>query len=280
LRFDDVQLMADEGHRLGSSVMSTALRLSGVGLVRDDVTILDGVDWEVAPHERWIVLGPNGSGKTTLMRVAGLYLHPSRGEVEVLGERLGRVDVRRLRTRIGFVSAAFAAMLRDGVTAADVVMTAEHAALETWWHTYGDSDRSRAVELLDRMGAGPLADRPFGALSSGERQRVLLARSLWRDPGLVLLDEPTAGLDLGAREDLVSRLAGLAADPTTPATVLVTHHVEEIPAGFTHGLVLDRGRVVAAGRLDEVLSAGLLSDVFGLPLALDRRRGRYAARAR
>jgi iron complex transport system ATP-binding protein len=260
--------------------MSMALRLSGVGLVRDDVTILDGVDWEVAPHERWIVLGPNGSGKTTLMRVAGLYLHPSRGEVEVLGERLGRVDVRRLRTRVGFVSAAFAAMLRDGVTAADVVMTAEHAALETWWHTYGDSDRSRAVELLDRMGARPLADRPFGALSSGERQRVLLARSLWRDPGLVLLDEPTAGLDLGAREDLVSRLAGLAADPTTPATVLVTHHVEEIPAGFTHGLVLDRGRVAAAGRLDEVLSAGLLSDVFGLPLALDRRHGRYAARAR
>jgi iron complex transport system ATP-binding protein len=260
--------------------MPWALRLSGVGLVRDGVTILDGVDWEVAPHERWIVLGPNGSGKTTLMRIAGLYLHPSRGEVEVLGERLGRVDVRRLRTRIGLVSAAFAAMLREGVTAADVVMTAEHAALETWWHTYEESDRTRAVELLDRLGAGPLAHRPFGALSSGERQRVLLARSLWGNPGLVLLDEPTAGLDLGAREDLVGRLGRLAADPTTPATVLVTHHVEEIPAGFTHVLLLDRGRVAAAGPLDDVLSAEVLSAVFGLRLALDRRDGRYAARAR
>jgi iron complex transport system ATP-binding protein len=260
--------------------MSWALRLSGVGLVREDVTILDGVVWEVAPHERWIVLGPNGSGKTTLMRIAGLYLHPSRGEVEVLGERLGRVDVRRLRTRIGLVSAAFAAMLRDGVTAAEVVMTAQHAALETWWHSYGDADRAHALELLERMGARLLADRPFGALSSGERQRVLLARSLWGEPGLVLLDEPTAGLDLGAREDLVGRLGGLAADPMTPATVLVTHHVEEIPAGFTHVLLLDRGRVVASGPLDEVLTAELLSGVFGLALALDRRDGRYAARAR
>src|SRR4029453_11860464 len=173
--------------------MSWALRLSGVGLVREDVTILDGVVWEVAPHERWIVLGPNGSGKTTLMRIAGVHL-------------------RRLRTRIGLVSAAFAAMLRDGVTAAEVVMTAQHAALETWWHSYGDADRAHALELLERMGARPLADRPFGALSSGERQRVLLARSLWGEPGLVLLDEPTAGLDLGAREDLVGRLGGGGAE--------------------------------------------------------------------
>jgi iron complex transport system ATP-binding protein len=256
-----------------------ALRLSGVSVVRGDVTILDAVDWDVADHERWIVLGPNGSGKTTLMRVAGLYLHPSRGDVEVLGERLGRVDVRRHRTRIGLVSAAFAAMLRPEVTAAEVVMTARHAALETWWHTYDESDRSHALELLDRMGAAPLADRPFGALSSGERQRVLLARSLWGHPGLVLLDEPTAGLDLGAREDLVGRLGGLAADRSTPATVLVTHHVEEIPAGFTHVLLLDRGRVAASGPLDRVLTADSLSAVFGVRLALDRRDGRYAARA-
>src|SRR5512132_372458 len=251
--------------------MSSALPLSGVGLVRDDVTILEGIDWEVAPHERWIVLGPNGSGKTTLMRVAGLYLHPSRGVVEVLGERLGRVDVRRLRTRIGLVSAAFAAMLRDGVTAVEVVMTAEHAALETWWHSYEDADRAHALELLERMGARPLADRPFGALSSGERQRVLLARSLWGDPGLVLLDEPTAGLDLGAREDLLGRLSALAADPTTPPTVLVTHHVEEIPAGFTHALLLAGGRVAGCGPIDAVITAGALSAVFGLPLDLDRR---------
>ena len=258
---------------------TAVVRLSGVGLVRDGVTILDGVDWVVAPHERWIVLGPNGSGKTTLMRIAGLYLHPSRGEVEVLGERLGRVDVRQLRTRIGLVSPALAAMLRPDVTAAEVVITARFAALETWWHTYDPADRDHALELLDRLGARALADRAFGVLSSGERQRVLLARSLWGEPGLVLLDEPTAGLDLGAREDLVRRLSGLAADPTTPATVLVTHHVEEIPAGFTHGLLLAGGRVAAAGPLDEVLSAETLSAVFGVALALDRRDGRYAARA-
>jgi iron complex transport system ATP-binding protein len=248
-------------------------------VVRDGVTILDDVDWEVAAHERWVVLGPNGSGKTTLMRIAGLYLQPSRGEVEVLGGSLGRVDVRRHRTRIGLVSPAFAAMLRQEVTAGEVVMTARHAALETWWHAYDDADRAHAGDLLRRLGAGELADRPFGALSSGERQRVLLARSLWGDPGLVLLDEPTAGLDLGAREDLLTRLAGLAGDPATPATVLVTHHVEEIPVGFTHALLLSRGRVAAAGPLAQVLTSEALSSVFGLALALDHRDGRYSARA-
>jgi iron complex transport system ATP-binding protein len=226
-----------------------------------------------------VILGPNGSGKTTLLRVASLYLHPSRGEVEVLGHRWGQVDVRRLRTRIGFVSPALAGMLRPQVTAAEVVMAAREAALETWWHAYGPEDRARADTLLDRLGAAAVADRPFGALSSGERQRVLLARSLWDDPGLVLLDEPTAGLDLGAREDVVARLAALADDPATPATVLVTHHVEEVPAGFTHALLVGEGRVVAAGPLDEVLTAEALSDLFGLRLALDRRGGRFAARA-
>jgi iron complex transport system ATP-binding protein len=258
---------------------SPALRLSGVRLVRGDTTILDGIDWTVRRGDRWVILGPNGSGKTTLLRIAGLYLHPSRGEVEVLGHRLGRVDVRRLRTEIGLVSPALAGMLRDEVTAVDVVMAAREAALETWWHAYGDADRAHALELLHRVGAAHTADRAFGALSSGERQRVLLARSLWGDPGLVLLDEPTAGLDLGAREDLIGRLRALADDPATPPTVLVTHHVEEIPAGFTHGLLLRGGRIVTCGPLDDVLTAEALSEAFGLPLAVDRRDGRYAARA-
>ena len=197
----------------------------------------------------------------------------------MLGARLGRIDVRRHRTRIGLVSPAFADLLRADVTALDVVMTAREAALEAWWHSYGDDDRAAARALLARTGAEALAERTFGTLSSGERQRVLLARSLWGDPGLVLLDEPTAGLDLGAREDLVGRLAGLAADPATPPTVLVTHHVEEIPAGFTHALLLRDGRVVARGPIGDVLDAEPLSATFGLPLALDRRDGRYAARA-
>ncbi len=258
---------------------SDALRLSGVGVVRPPATLLAGIDWTVGPGERWVLLGPNGSGKTTLIRLASLYLHPSTGTVDVLGHRLGRVDVRRLRRRIGLVSPAFADMLRPEITAIDAVMTAREAALEPWWHHYGAEDRRNAAALLDRMGAAGLIDRTFGTLSSGERQRVLLARSLWGGPGLVLLDEPTAGLDLGAREDLIGRLAHLADDPATPPTVLVTHHVEEIPPGFTHALLLREGRVMAAGPLDDVLTARALSDLFGLPLALDRRDGRFAARA-
>jgi iron complex transport system ATP-binding protein len=259
------------------------LRLEAVRVVAagdgEPVVLLDGLDWSVRPGERWVVLGPNGAGKTTLLRVASLHLHPTAGRVEVLGHQLGRVDVRRLRRHIGLVSPALADVLRPDIPALDVVMSAREAALETWWHTYGPEDRARARELLARTGTAHLADRRFGALSSGERQRVLLARSLWGDPGLVLLDEPTAGLDLGGREELIARLAALAHDPATPPTVLVTHHVEEIPPGFTHALLLQGGRAVAAGPLDEVLTAEALGRLFGVRLVLDRRDGRWAARA-
>jgi iron complex transport system ATP-binding protein len=257
---------------------SIALRLAGVSVVVDRTPILRDVDWTVARDQRWVVLGPNGAGKTTLLRLASLYLHPSTGTVDVLGQRLGRTDVRRLRTRIGLVSPALAGMLRDAVTAAEVVMSAREAALETWWHEYGDKDRAAALALLERLGVASLADRSFGALSSGERQRVLLARALWGDPGLVLYDEPTAGLDLGAREDLIARLADLAADPATPPLILVTHHVEEIPPGFTHALLVGDGRIAAQGPLVSVLTAPALSSLFGVRLALDHRDGRYAAR--
>ncbi|MBN2624380.1 MAG: ATP-binding cassette domain-containing protein [Acidimicrobiales bacterium] len=260
-------------------VADRALHLAGVSVHRPPTTLLDGVDWSVHTGERWVVLGPNGSGKTTLMRIASLYLHPSTGSVEVLGERLGRTDVRRLRTRIGLVSAAFADLLRPDVNAVDAVMSAREAALETWWHSYGRDDRDAALALLERTGAAQLADRAFGTLSSGERQRVLLARSLWGDPGLVLLDEPAAGLDLGAREDLVARLTWLAGDEATPPTVLVTHHVEEVPPGFTHALLLRAGRVQAAGAIGDVLTADALSQTFGLAVHLDHRDGRYTARA-
>jgi iron complex transport system ATP-binding protein len=254
-----------------------ALSLLGIRLVRDGNLILDGIDWEVAPGERWVVLGPNGSGKTTLLRVASLYMHPSAGVVRVLGAELGRVDIRSHRRSIGLVSMALADLLRPTIDALSVVVTARHGALETWWHDYTDEDRARALGWLERMGCGPLAAREFGTLSSGERQRVQLARTLMAEPGLLLLDEPMAGLDLGGREDLIGRLAGLALDPATPPTVLVTHHVDEIPPGFTHALLLRSGRIVAAGPLGDVLTAEQLSACFDLPLHLERRGARYFA---
>jgi iron complex transport system ATP-binding protein len=259
---------------------ATALELRGVRVVRDGRAILDGVDWTVHEHERWVVLGRNGSGKTTMLRIASCYMHPTAGTVDVLGHRLGRVDVRQLRARIGLTSAALADQLRPNLDALDVVMTAKYAALEPWWHTYTDDDRKRAATLLDRLGVGGLAERDFGTLSSGERQRVLLARTLMTDPGLVLLDEPNAGLDLGGREELVAALAALAGDPDSPPSILVTHHVDEIPPGFTHLLLLREGRVHAAGPIDTTLTAEHLSATFGLPLALERRNGRFSAFAR
>src|SRR5687768_11978237 len=241
--------------------------------------ILAGVDWEVGPGERWVVLGANGSGKTSLLRLAGGWIFPTRGTVDVLGHRLGRVDVRTLRRRLGYASGALTSMLRPGVTAREVVMAAKHAALETWWHAYDDSDRERAGVLLDRMGCGHLADRAVVTASDGERQRVQLARTLMVDPDLLLLDEPTAGLDLGGREALVARLADLAADPHGPATVLVTHHTEEIPPGFTHALLLRKGRVLSAGPLDDTVTAAALSACFDTTVTLERRNGRFIALA-
>ena len=239
--------------------------------------VLVGIDWEVRAGDRWVVLGPNGSGKTSLLRLAGGWIFPTTGEVDVLGHRLGQVDVRQLRRRLGYASGALGAMLRPGVTADDVVMTAKHAALEAWWHRYDQADRARARALLERMGCGHLVGRPMATASDGERQRVQLARTLMIEPDLLLLDEPTAGLDFGGREALVSRLAELARDPTAPTTVLVTHHVEEIPPGFTHALLMRAGEVLKAGPLDATLTAEVLSACFGLPVALERRAGRFLA---
>ncbi len=256
-----------------------ALQLTDVSVVRDGRAILDEVTLTIGAGERWVVLGRNGSGKTTLVRVASLMLHPTAGEVTVLGERLGRTDVRELRTRLGIVSASLADQLRPSLRAEEVVRCGIHAALEPWWHTYSGAATERAVAMLERMGCGGLADHTFGTLSSGERQRVMLARTLITAPGLLLLDEPCAGLDLGGREELVASLAALAADAAAPPVVLVTHHVEEIPPGFTHVLLLRDGRVAAAGPLEETLTAAALSECFGLAVALERRGDRWTAAA-
>ncbi|WCO68927.1 ATP-binding cassette domain-containing protein [Iamia majanohamensis] len=257
-----------------------ALALRGVGVTRSGKGLLADVDWTVGSGERWVLLGPNGSGKTTLVRVAGLWLRPTTGSVAVAGEVSGRTDIRTLRGRIGLTSSALADSLRSDVDALDVVMTGRRAALEAWWHRWTDADRDAARAEMARVGAEHLAGRHFGTLSSGERQRVLLARALAGDPVLLLLDEPAAGLDLGAREDLVDRLGALAGDPTTAPMVLVTHHAEEIPPGITHALLLREGRVVAAGPADEVLADGPMSAAFGLDLEVTRTDGRTTARRR
>ena len=258
--------------------MTAALAFRAVTLCFDPgEPVLAGVDWHVDPGERWVVLGANGSGKTSLLRLAGGWLFPTSGAVEILGHTLGRVDVRRLRRRIGFASGSLTARLRPGVTADEVVMTAKNAALESWWHHYEDADRDRAADLLARVGCAHLAGRPITTASDGERQRVQLARTLMVEPDLLLLDEPTAGLDLGGREALVDRLAAVASDPAAPPTVLVTHHVEEIPPGFTHALLLHGGRVLAAGPLEETLDAKTLSTCFGVPVTVERRAGRWLA---
>jgi iron complex transport system ATP-binding protein len=256
------------------------LRCEGVSLVLDGAQILAGVDWTVGPREHWIVLGANGAGKTTLLRIAALYQHPTTGTVEVLGRRLGRTDVRTLRERIAFSSPALAARLEPSMTAAEVVMTARFAALAPWWHRYTDADRARSHDLLDEWRCAPLASHSFQTLSAGERQRVLLARMLMNEPGIALLDEPTAGLDIGGREELVADLTAWAHDETRPPMVLVTHHLEEIPPGFTHALILKRGAALATGPLNETVTSDVLSDAFQLKLEVEEREGRYTARLR
>ena len=260
--------------------MAPVLELAGVTVRRGGATLLDDVDWTVEEDERWIVLGPNGAGKTTLLQIASAQLHPTTGVAGLLGEVLGTVDVFELRPRIGLTSAALAERIPRQEPVHDVVVSASYSVLGRWREEYHALDHQRAAALLDELGVGRLADRTFGTLSEGERKRVQIARALMTDPELLLLDEPAAGLDLGGREDLVSTLSVLAADEEAPAVVLVSHHVEEIPPGFTHVLMLREGRVVVSGPLERVLTEETLSETFGMALQLEHADGRWAARRR
>jgi len=259
--------------------MSDVLHFSRVSVLRDGATLIDRLDWDVAEGDRWVVLGPNGAGKTTLLQLASAHLHPSRGTAVILGETLGAVDVFELRPRIGLSSAALAERLPGREKVRDVVLTASYAVVGRWREAYEDMDAGRADELLSALGVAQLADRRYGTLSEGERKRVQIARALMTDPELMLLDEPAAGLDLGGREDLVRRLGLIAQDEDAPALVLVTHHVEEIPVGFTHALLLKDGRVVSAGPIAEALTTATLADCFGIALELTRTGNRWTARA-
>ena len=249
-----------------------------VSLRRGGQVLVGPVTWSVELDERWVVVGPNGAGKTSLLRIAAAMEHPSSGTAYVLGERLGRVDMSELRARVGLSSSALSLRVPDGEVVRDLVVSAGYAVLGRWREKYDDVDYAQAIDMLESVGAEHLAERTYETLSEGERKRVLIARSLMTDPELLLLDEPAAGLDLGGREELVARLADLAADPDAPAIVLVTHHVEEIPQGFTHCMILSEGRVVDAGLLPDVLTAANLSTAFGQSIALDVIDGRYFAR--
>lgn len=257
--------------------LSPVLKMSGVGRTIDGRAILRDVDWTVTPGQHWVVLGANGSGKTTLARIASLRLHPSTGSVSVLGVELGRADIRPLLSHIGYAAAALADQLRPELPCSDVVMTAKHGALEPWWHTYEEADRAQALASLDKVGVSSLADQRFGSCSSGEKQRVLIARALMTNPSLVILDEPTAALDLGGREEFVATLDRLASLPDAAPMVLITHHVDEIPATFTHALLMADGAPVAHGPIEEIVTAERLSSAFGVHLSVERRHGRYWA---
>jgi iron complex transport system ATP-binding protein len=249
-----------------------------ISLRRGGQTLVGPVTWAVELDERWVVVGPNGAGKTSLLRIAAATEHPSSGTAYVLGERLGKTDMSELRSRVGLSSSALSQRVPDGELVRDLVVSAGYAVLGRWREQYEDVDYRQAIDMLESLGAEHLAERTYGTLSEGERKRVLIARSLMTDPELLLLDEPAAGLDLGGREELVARLADLAADPDAPATVLVTHHVEEIPQGFSHCLLLSEGKVVASGLLTDVLTSENLSTAFGQSITLDVIDGRYFAR--
>ncbi|MEU3453036.1 ABC transporter ATP-binding protein [Micromonospora sp. NPDC006766] len=259
--------------------LDLVISLDGVGVKRSGTALLQDVDWRVELDERWVVLGPNGAGKSTLLNLAAGRLHPTTGTAHVLGERIGRTDVNELRTRIGLSTATLAERIPAEERVTDVVVTAAWSVVGRFRESYDRTDEARAHALLSQFGVGHLAERAYGTLSEGERKRVQIARALMTDPELLLLDEPAAGLDLGGREDLVGRLAELAYDPDAPALVLVTHHVEEIPPGFTHALLLRDGGVMAQGLLADTLTADNLSKTFGLPLVVQRSGDRWTARA-
>jgi iron complex transport system ATP-binding protein len=259
--------------------MATVLQLSDVSVVRDGNPILKSLNWTVDGDQRWVILGPNGAGKTTLLQIAAALIHPSSGRADILDDRLGSVDVFELRPRIGFASTAMARRIPQTESVLDVVMTAAYSVTGRWREDYEELDVRRAQRVLAEWKLGALENRKFGALSDGEQKRVQIARAVMTDPELLLLDEPAASLDLGAREELLQLLGGFASSPSSPAIVMVTHHVEEIPTGFSHALLLRDGEVAASGPIDDVITAENLSAAFGLELAVGKTSGRFTARA-
>jgi iron complex transport system ATP-binding protein len=259
-----------------SSDRADLLRLARVKVwTPERALLLDDVTWTVAEGEHWALLGPNGAGKSTLLRIAAGVRHPSSGTVDVLGRRLGRVDVRTLWPHIGFVNPSHRTPHELAVE--DVVLTGATGTVQPLWERYGEPERQRAAWLLRVMGVARLAGRPFGTCSDGERARIIIARALMPAPRLLLLDEPSAGLDMAGREDLLAALADLSASVPGLASVVVAHHLEDLPVTTSHALLLAEGRITAAGTVDEVLQDGPVSRCFGVEVHIVRTSGRWAA---
>ena len=255
------------------------LELRDVSVRRGESTILGPINFSIAPGERWVILGPNGAGKSTFLNILATRIFPTQGKAFLLGEEMGKVDLFELRTRIGTCASIVAEDIPYDELVRDVVLTAAYAILGRWNEDYDLWDESRAIALLTNFGVRALGDRLYGSLSDGEKKRVQISRALMADPELLLLDEPTAGLDLGGREDLLRRFSAFAQDPTAPATILVTHHIEEIPAGTTHALLLHKGIVAVSGPIAQVITQEHLSAVFGISMSVVHENGRFFARA-
>jgi iron complex transport system ATP-binding protein len=260
--------------------MASTINLQDVSVSRDGVNILKNIDWQVEDNQRWVIVGPNGAGKTTLLKVAAAQIQPTSGVATILGERLGSVNIFDLRTRVGFASSALVSHIPNSETVLNAVMTASYAITGRWTEKYEDIDERRARRVLGEWHLSEHADRAFGTLSDGERKRVQLARAVMTDPELLLLDEPVASLDLGAREQTVQLLGAYASSPAAPSMVMVTHHLEEIPTGFTHALLINDGSIVAQGEITNIITSDLLSETFGFGLNVSTELGRFQVRAR
>ena len=262
-----------------ASMSSQVLTLNDVTVRRSDRVILGPINFSISQGERWVVLGPNGAGKSTLLQILATKIFPTQGQVRVLDKEMGKVDLFELRTRIGLCGSVIAEDIPYDQTLKDVVLTAAYAILGRWNENYDLWDESRAMALLTTFGVRELGDRLYGTLSEGEKKRVQISRALMTDPELLLLDEPAAGLDLGGREDLLQRFANFSADPAAPATILVTHHIEEIPVGTTHALLLKDGAIAVSGPIDQVVTSEHISAVFGTSISVTPEAGRFFARA-
>lgn len=255
------------------------LELRDISVRRGDRLILGPLTFAIRPGERWVVLGPNGAGKSTLLQVLATRIFPTQGSVRLLDREMGKVDLSELRTRIGLCGALISEDIPYDESVRDVVLTAAYAIIGRWNEAYDLWDESRAVALLTTFGVRDLAGRRYGTLSEGEKKRVQISRALMADPELLLLDEPASGLDLGGREDLLKRFSHFAADPQAPASIIVTHHIEEIPAGTTHALILRDGQIAVSGPVSEVITSQHISAIFGIPITVTVEGDRFFARA-